>query len=154
MAKTLVKKRQAIVLRNKTNFKFLTTKEIARRVMRIMEGCIGEEYAITQRKFFWRIFNKSYDEANLKDWLRWEFTKKAMNYLRRNTKCFVISCKKDKIYYYFVPTNEDENYYYIDALNKNIKAMNTMKARSRKAIKEQWHNDEWILPDDRPKRIK
>lgn len=155
MAKLVVTKKQELQHSKQfKNFKLFTIKEIARRVMKLMENCIGENLAITQKQLFFRIFRTSYDEANLKDWLRWEFTKKAMNYLRRNTKCFVISCRDGNIFYYFVPKTIDENYYYIENLNKSIKAMNIMKARSRKAIKENWYNKKWILPDDMPKKLK
>ena len=125
---------------NKGNLKLQTTKMIAEKMIHI-----GEDKAITKRKLFYTLFKESYDDNNLKHYVMWEFAKKAMHLLRTKTKCFVIS-KRDDVFKFFVPKTDDENWYY-------IKAMKAMKARSRKAIREEWYREEWTLPNTKRRKI-
>jgi len=130
----------------KFDMKLYTVKKIAEKLIMLMEKHIGEDDAISKRRLFSTLFRESYDHNNLKHFVQWEFTKRAMHMLRTKTKCFVISKYDDKGFSYFVPTSDEQSQSYINTMNKNIRAMTAMKKRIKRSIDERWFSEEWILP--------
>lgn len=121
----------------------LATKTIAFELMKIMKKHIGNDAEISQKNLFKKLFKTEMTD-NLTDWFKWEFTKKAMNYCRKNTYCFIVSRNNGKEWYYFVVENNEDAEYYCDLLNKNINSMKTMMNKVKRAAKDKWHTIDWI----------
>ena len=130
----------------------LTTKNMALKLMDIMKIHIGYNNAIGRAELFSEIFKKK-EEQTLADWLRWEFTKKAMHLCRVKTKCFISSKREGAEWVYFVIATEEDANYYIDNLNKNINRIRAMQQRAMKSAREQWFNDDWVLPHKTKKML-
>lgn len=123
----------------------LTTKNMALKLMEIMKDHIGYGNAIGRAELFSELFKKK-EEQTLADWLRWEFTKKAMHLCRVKTKCFISSKREGADWVYFVVETEDDADYYVDNLNKNINRIRAMQLRAMKSAREQWYKEDWVLP--------
>ena len=124
----------------------LTTRNIAQILLEIMRDHIGTENEIARHQLFKKIFKKN-EQDTLGDWVRWEFVKKAMHYCRRNTKCFIASRNEDGTWRYFVVADDYDVAEYVNVLKKNIKSMMSMMKRCQKASKQQWHKEQWALPN-------
>lgn len=122
----------------------LTTKNLAHVILNIMKNHIGYESAISRPELFKKVFKQD-EEDNLSDWLRWEFVKKAMNYLRRNTHCFIANEKQGNIYKYFVIQSTEDAKIYIARMERNIQAIRRMEHRAIKAVKERWWSERWEI---------
>jgi len=132
-------------LKQVSNLKILRVKSIAFVIAQIFPKHIGENNGISKSKLFKQIFGQE-DEGTLADELRWDYTKRAMHFLRQRTKCF-ISSKYDKItneWYYFVIKNLSDAQCYIDTLNKNIKRMRIMQKRAMTAVEQGWYRENWM----------
>ena len=125
----------------------LTVRNVARVVMTIMRSHIGEENALTGNELFKKVFGKKRQTMasmeSLVDELRWSYLKRAMHYLRKNTKCFIIGKEDEGNWEYFVVSTQYEADYYINILQNNIKRMKYMQKKVRKAVKEKWYLKEW-----------
>ena len=128
-----------------TEARVLTTRNIAGKLLEIMTGCIGYDNMISRAKLFQKLFGHK-EEDTLKDWLRWEFAKKGMHYCRLYTKCFIGSTRIKDQWVYFVAKEYSDAMLYCNTLDRNIKAMEDMKKRAIKSVKEGWFNSKWELP--------
>jgi len=126
--------------------RLLTTNNLATIIIELMKNHIGRDRAITKEKLFSSLFNKTYSDNDIRDWLRWEFVKKALHLLRQRSNCFVISDrKKDGTFIFFVISNNSESMLYQNQLDKSIRAMYYMKRRAIKSIDEQWYKQTFEL---------
>lgn len=134
--------------RSRAELQKLTIGNICIAMMQLMRNHIGYNHRISKEALFRKLFKRSPND-NLEDWLRWEFTKKAMHMLRQRTKCFVGSAKDEGGYSYFVVETFDDAQYYIRILENNIKRMRAMQKRAMQAAGEKWSR----LPDWKPKTM-
>jgi len=126
-------------------------KKIALQIIEIMHKHIGHEQAIEKERLFSILFRKTYSADRLDHWMLWEFTKRAMHKLRRDSNCFIASCKTRFSYEYFVVADATDVDFYILQLDQNIKKMRSMQKRAQRAVDENWHREEWCL-DYKPKK--
>lgn len=123
----------------------LTTRNIAGRLLEIMAQHIGYDLCISRRKLFEKLYGHE-EEDTLKDWLRWEFCRRAMHYCRQNTKCFIASSQAKGKYSYFVLKENSDAMLFADVLSTNIKQLEEMKKRAFKSVREKWWDSTWQLP--------
>ena len=125
------------------NKREITQRQIADKLLDIFETHLGFEEAITKQKLFKRLFKHKYQDNNLADWVRWEFVKKAMNYCRRKSNCFIVGQRTSTGYEYCVVSSVYDAEKYINMLNNSIKKMHYMKKKALKAVEEQWCFEDW-----------
>jgi hypothetical protein len=127
----------------------LTTKKLAAAMTDIMTDHIGYNNAISQSNLFERLYGHQQDNG-LKDWLLWEFAKRALHYLRIKTKCFVTGTFDRTInqYKYFVLKSDTDAKLYAQMLDRNIARMEYMKRRAQTAVDQKWYLDQagWGQP--------
>jgi hypothetical protein len=117
--------------------------EIAKQLLLIFRKHIGFDNSITKDELFKKLFDKDYNPNDVKDYIRWDFVKKAMHLLRTKTKCFIITERYEGESYIYVINEIEEAKVYIDILDNNINKMRLMQKRAQKAIKEKWHKLDW-----------
>jgi len=123
----------------------MTTRNIAEAVLVLMQNHIGYDNNISKNDLFYKLFRKELNDNDIKDWLRWEFVKKAMHFCRVYTNCFIGLKSENGTYKYFVLSNENDLSYYNDMLENSIRKMKLMQIRARKSIKEEWYKDKWLI---------
>jgi len=122
----------------------LTTHNIAVVLIDVMRKHIGQNKGITRGELFKKIFLKT-EEDSLADWLRWEFVKKAMNYCRKRTLCFITPMRDGREWTYFVVKDEDDADEYCKVIDNTIKNMRKMQRRSQRAAEENWYKQKnWL----------
>lgn len=139
--------KQEIVGFKKNMQKEVTVKKIAYTVMSIMKKHIGHKNSICRTELFREIFKRKYNVDSLEHWLFWEFVKKAMNKLRRDSNCFIANRYSGMFgeWEYFVIADYADANMYIAKLDENIKRIKNMQKISYIAVKEKWYKQEWIL---------
>ena len=123
--------------------KLLTTVNIATKLLSIFKKHIGERNAISRGNLFKKVFGRM-EEVSLADELRWDYVKRAMHLCRRQTKCFIGNKFDGGIFYFFVIKDDIDAQYYIEGLNKNIKAMRSAQRRAADSVRKKWYNLNWI----------
>jgi hypothetical protein len=131
----------------------LTTRNIAEALLVIMQSHIGNENAILREDLFKKLFRHDYNDSNLRDWLRWEFVKRAMHFCRVFTNCF-IGCKSiNGNFSYFVLKSMDDAQFYHDMLENSIKKMRIMQKRAILSVRGEWYKDKWLIPEKKVRQI-
>ena len=110
-----------------------------------MPKYIGFDKAVSKNRLFTELFRSEFRENSLRDWVRWEFIKKGMHYLRQRTHCFVVSACINGQWYYYVPETENDLKYYIKNLDNTVKKIRWMQERAFKSVQEKWYKDKWTL---------
>lgn len=127
--------------------------KIAILLLRIMRNHISADKAITQEKLFYKLFKMDYEDNKSSHWMLWEFTKKAMHKLRRDSNCFIVNYRKGIEFSFFVVMDSRDADFYVDKLNECIKSMKYMQQRAYKAAKEKWYQQDWVLDYHKRKTI-
>jgi len=117
---------------------------IADKLLVLFKEHIGHSRRLEQRDLFIELF-KTKPTNSLQDWMRWEFTKRAMHKLRKYSNCFVISSREGISYSYFVAKNITEAKGYANSLNGNIKGLKLMQKKAVKSVNERWYAENWKL---------
>ncbi len=126
----------------KKEITLLSARELSESIMQIMKRHIGRNSPISQKDLFKRLFGNPNNYSDLQVWFILERIRKAMNWLRRTSHCFVITRRtKYNIYVYFVVKDYDDAAIYIDHLSKVKKRINFMQHRCLKAIEEKFWED-------------
>jgi hypothetical protein len=123
----------------------LTTRNIAEVLLVIMQNHIGTVNGIDKDDLFYKVFKKQRVDSDIRDWLRWEFVKKAMHFCRVFTKCFIGCWNTGGTFKFFVLADENDLAHYHDLLENSIRKMKIMQKRARKSIEEQWFKDKWLI---------
>jgi hypothetical protein len=127
-----------------------TTVRIAYALMEVLQSHVGRQAAITQQDLFKQLYGHKYNEDNLADYLRWDFTKKAMHMLRQRSNCFVVANREDsngvKVWKYFVIQDETDAELYRQMLEGCVKRMRSMQRRAFVSAQQQWYRQQWQLP--------
>lgn len=133
----------------------LTTINLADALLDILTEHIGVNNAVTKEELFMLLFNKKFNDDDLRDYVRWDFVKKAMHKLRQKTKCFVVSTfdKVEQTWLFFVIKNKSDAQIYVDRLDNCIKRMRAMQKRAKKAAKEEWYKEDWLLTNNKQERL-
>jgi len=118
-----------------------------------MKDHIGEENHIYKHDLFKKIFKKECNETDIRDWLRWEFVRRAMHYCRVRTDCFIGSRNHDGFWSYFVLKDRLDASYYCDTLQNAIKKMNQMQVRALASVRQEWYKRQWKLPEQNKKLL-
>lgn len=135
-----------------TDRAYMTTKNVAMRIMSIMEIHIGKANMISKDDLFKKIYEKT-NVGDLGDFVRWVFVKRAMSYLRKNSHCFIVLEKIGSEYFYFVVKKSGEERFYTQMLDKSIAKMYQAKARVKVAINEKWYKTMWLINEKNTKKI-
>lgn len=141
---------------NGSKKRMVSTRVIAAEIMKLMKNHIGLQDSISKSQLFKRLFNVAYDDKRLDHWMLWEFSKRAMHLLRRDSNCFVASIL-DEInheYYYFVVKDGIDADIYINTLENSIKRMRSMQRRVIKAVDEKWYKNAGAWSIDYNKTLK
>jgi len=132
--------------------KKLTIKNIARELLVIFKDHIGQEKEIDRTLLYRELFGRKYRKT-LADELRWDYTRMAMNMLRKRSNCFIGQRIVDDKYTYFVLKNNNDLERYEKVIKNAIKKMLILKKRAKVSVTERWYQQEWILPGRKIKVI-
>lgn len=133
--------------------RLLTTKNIATELMIIMKQHIGLKNSISRSDLFKTLYIRTYDNNRLDHWMLWEFTRKAMHLLRRNSNCFISSIHIGGEYNYYVIKDNSDAEQYVDKLDNSIARMRSMQKKARIAVREGWYAQKWEITDRPNKKI-
>lgn len=133
------------------NMKLLTTANIGMKLLCIFKNHIGNENSISRGMLFKKVFGRE-ENVSLADELRWDYVKRAMHLCRKQTKCFIGSNNIAGVWFFFVLKDEQDAQYYIDNLERNIKAMRYAQRMATKSVENQHYKLNWI--DDLRQRNK
>jgi hypothetical protein len=144
MSDKKTKSRQVLKTEQREEKPILSREDIVEKMKKIFRNHIGRDNAITKAKLFKLVFGEPslYDPYEL--WFQWDRMRKAMNWLRRTTKYFVVSKIDDEhpsIWLYFVVKDDIDAEYYKNMLTNTKKKINYMMARCDKAVEEKFYLD-------------
>lgn len=119
--------------------KIQTIKDLQDRLKELMAEHIGNEHYITKMELFKELFGNPEKYSEIQQWFLWDKVRKAMNWLRRTSYCF-IACKQvaDGIFGYFVIKDYKDAEFYLDRLDNAKKRIEFMKKRAMKAVEEKF----------------
>lgn len=132
----------------------ITYNKISVSLLEIFRKHIGEDKSISKEDLFKKIYNMDYDIRSPSHYMLWEFVKRSMNKVRRESKCFISSKQNGHSTDYFVVKDQNDADYYVDRLNKTIKKMKYMMNRAQKSVDEKWYRQSWELKFQEKKRLK
>lgn len=120
----------------------LSAKELSQKILHIMRKYIGRANAISQTDLFKRLFGDPKNYSELQLWFMLDRMRKAMNWLRRTSKCFVITRRaKHNIFVYFVVKDYGDAEIYTNHLDMVKKRINFMQRRCIKSVEEKFWRD-------------
>lgn len=129
------KKQREIVL--------LTRHELNAKLAQLMRRHIGQDNFITKEQIFRELFGepKNYSNAQVMVLMK-IIIPRAMNWLRKTTKCFIVHKRLSGYTYgYYLPRNRTDISYY-DSFLKNLeKKIQYMRERAEKSIAEGWYRE-------------
>jgi len=127
---------------------------IAYKLLTILQYHCGEEKGITQTDLFKKLFGVYYNDDDLKHFVMWDFVKKAMHRLRRDSNCFIVGNGYSRSRIYYVATTSNNLLPYIKLLKNSIKRMQAMTRRGTKAVNEKWYNQSWEIQEKTRRKLK
>ena len=130
-----------------------TTNAIAVRLLDIFQNHISEANAIGRENLFKTLFGHYPKDEDLGDYLRWDFTRKAMHLLRQKSNCFIVNKYEDRDSLFFVVKTDKDAAYYIDRLDRNIKSMKLMQKKVQKAVTEKWYQQRFCIAGKEVKKL-
>lgn len=136
-----------------TQKSLITTRNVAVKILTIMAKHIGRNNAVSREELFYKLYGQNFKD-DMGDYIRWDFAKKAMSYIRKHSKAYIVFDKRGTSYYYFVAKSHGDETFYVDFLNKTIKKLQGAKVRVVKAINEGWYKQSWGLDTRERKQIK
>jgi hypothetical protein len=130
----------------------ITSDEVidcAHKIMKIMENCIGIENKISNFDLYEKIFKKEYEpdmqKRTSEQFYNSELIKKAKNWLKKKSYCFIVFSREGNIFYSFIAKKKGEDKEYRNLLKSNIEGCQKNIVKSKKAIKEQWcFKEQWV----------
>jgi hypothetical protein len=125
--------------------KHLATRTIAERLGSILPHHIGRKNAISRDELFKKIFHRYPSDKSLADYVRYDFLKRAMHFLRQQTHCFVISHQMLGSYYFYVIDSQDDVDVYVNRLEQSIKQMRKMQRRAQQSFDDEWSSQDWKI---------
>lgn len=108
----------------------LAIKVLARKILELYE----HQNNLTKTSLYLQVYRKKYIDDN-ECWFRWQFILKALRYLRKNTRIFIVN----KLGFYRVVENKTDINEYLIRLDDIIVGCKRMKIRANKAVKENWY---------------
>ena len=127
---------------------------IAYKLLTILHKHISIDSGISQNKLFKKLFKVNYNDDNLKHFVMWDFVKKGMHKLRRDSNCFVVGKGYGLNRFYYVVTNNQDIQPYIDSLKNSIKRMQGMSKRGKKAVDQEWYQETWAIEDKSTNKLR
>lgn len=123
--------------KEKKEIVILSSRELSDKIRIIMKNYIGRKNTISQSDLFNRLFGNPSNYSDIQVWFLLERLKRAMNWLRRTSYCFVISRRaKGNIYVYFVVKDYEDADIYVKHLTLVKKRITFMQGRCMKAVEE------------------
>lgn len=132
----------------------LIINELANQMLKIFTKHVGAENAISKEKLFKLIFGHYYQAEDLKDYLLWDFTRRALTLLRTRSNCFVVSRNMGSDYFFWVLKEKSDAEYYVNMLDKNVKKIRNMQARAITAYEEKWYKNNWTIEHKQIKQLR
>ncbi len=130
----------------------LAVHQIAEKLLEVFSNHIGQNNAITKDELFRGLYKHDLIRDDLGDWMRWEFTRRAMHLLRVRSHCFIANTSIRDYSAYFVVKDQSDAQYYIDRLDNNIARMRAMQKRCLRAVSEKWYNKTWQI-ESKPREV-
>lgn len=122
--------------------KITTLEELNQRIKEVMVGHIGVSKEITRGELFKALFGSPDKYTEIQEWWLWDKVKKAMNWLRRTSNCFIASRQPVKgVWSYFVVKDYKDLDYYKNNLKNNIKRMYSMIDRGEKLVEKKAYKE-------------
>src|SRR3990167_669959 len=122
--------------------KITTLEELNQRIKEVMVEHIGVEKEITKGELFKELFGSPDKYSEIQEWWLWDKVKKAMNWLRRTSNCFISSRQPVKgVWSYFVVKDYKDLDYYKNNLKNNIKRMYSMIDRGEKLVEKKAYKE-------------
>lgn len=139
MQKSLRKK---LLEKEKKQIVIISARELSQKILQIMRKYIGRNNLISQTEMFKRLFGSPSNYSDLQIWFMLDRMRKAMNWLRKTSYCFVVTKRtQHNTYSYFVVRDYNDAEIYVNHLEKVKGRINFMQKRCLKAVEEQfWKN--------------
>lgn len=118
---------------------------IANQLLSVFKDHIGSENAISRKALYRKVFREKYDAEELGSYMRWEFVKQAMHFLRKRSNCFIAGDFQGGKYAYFVVRSREDGMLYVSQAEQKIKKMAEMQQRAMLSVKERWYAKEWKI---------
>jgi hypothetical protein len=131
-----------IVAQKKPQIKDITGEnivQISRKIIALMSKHIGKDNGVSKRNLFKHFFGIPENYNTYQQMYLWSKLLTVMGYVRRNTKCFIVSEHRATDYYFFVARYQTDANVYIKGADERIIGLNNMKKRAQKAIDEKWY---------------
>lgn len=113
--------------------------QISRKIIALMSRHIGKDNAISKRNIFKHFFGIPDNYNQYQQMYLWGKLLTVMSYVRRKTKCFIVSEHRSTDYYFFVAKNQSDANVYIKGADERIMGLKNMQKRAQKAVDEGWH---------------
>lgn len=113
--------------------------DISKRMYVLMAKHIGGNNAISKRNIFKHFFGNPEKFNKYQQLFLWQKLSLVICYIRRRTKCFIVSEQRTTDYYFFVIKGQADANIYIKRANDHIKGLQGMKKRATQAVAGNWH---------------
>ena len=111
--------------------------DLTDKVKEVMVEHIGVENEITHGNLFKELFGNQSKYNEIQEWWLWDKAKRAMNWLRKSSNCFIASRQSvPGVWTYFVVRDYHDLDYYKSNLSNNIKKMYSMMRRGEKLVEK------------------
>lgn len=122
----------------------VTAKRIAERIMLIMPGHVGEQNALSSSDLFKSVYGvDDHKISYLNNIALKKVLSQAINRLRKDSNCFIISKGYGESSKYFVAKTQDDANIYHEQANRRIKGLYDLKDRAQRSVSEKWHKQNW-----------
>ena len=130
----------------------MNMKDLELKILKIMTEHIGNNKFITKMQLFKEIYGNPSKYNDMQIWWLWNRVSKAMNWLRKTSKCF-IGCKKvvTGVYGYFVIASWKDASFYINRMKLNKKKINYMIKKAETAVEKGYYRE--YLTEMRKRKI-
>lgn len=141
--------KQQVVMQKRKKIKFyLQTKEVAKRLLKIMVNHKGINNCIDKEDLIKEVWNLNAEETTeLQYFFCVELIKKGMHFLRKKTQCQPIALLLDNEWQYFIPVNDSEAGMYEKNMQGNINGIKEGIKTLHKSVKEKWYNKIWYIEE-------
>jgi hypothetical protein len=142
--------KQQLVLAKKKKIQFyLQTKEVAKRLLKILTKHRGIEECVAKDELIREIWGLRIEElSELQYFFCVELIKKGMHFLRKKTHCQPVSLLIDGEFQYFIPVNRQEANMYEHNMRKNIEGIKAGITQIHKSVSQKWYNEIWYIGDE------
>ena len=108
-------------------------------LLNLFKKHIGFSNSVSRKKIFESIYGKSTRYSNLQIFYLWSKITQDMNWIRKNTYCFIANCRMESGFKYFVVKDKNDAEYYISSAKNRIERITLMLNRCNTAVRYKYY---------------